>query len=56
MTINNILLFIMLLFYKPNFGSPFGKARDLKRDSPKEYEETVKKWVKEYSGKKNTKN
>jgi ubiquitin-conjugating enzyme E2 D/E len=57
MTINNILLSIMLLFYKPNFGSPLNsKAKTLQKDSPKEYEETVKKWVKEYSGKKNTKN
>jgi ubiquitin-protein ligase len=47
----------MLLFYKPNFKSPLNrKAFIMHRYSPTEYEEKVKKWVKDYSGKANTKN
>ena len=56
LNINNILLSIMLLFHKPNFGDPLnGNARDLynksKKENSQEYSNEVKKWVKEYAGK-----
>lgn len=56
MTISNILMSIMLLFYKPNFGDPLnGKARDEYKENPEKYKEKVKQWVRDYSGKKNAK-
>ena len=56
MNISDILYTIMLLFYKPNFGDPLnGEARDEFKKNPSEYKEKVKKWVKDYSFKKNTK-
>ncbi len=56
MTISDILYTIMLLFYKPNFKDPLNSAaRNEYRDNPQKYKEKVKKWVKDYSSKKNTK-
>lgn len=56
MTISDILYTIMLLLYKPNFGDPLnGKARDEHKENPQKYKEKVKKWVKDYSSKKNIK-
>ena len=52
LTINNILLSIMVLLYNPNFSSPLnGSARDLHNKSEVEYKNTIKKWIKENSGK-----
>jgi ubiquitin-conjugating enzyme E2 D/E len=54
--ISNILLSIMLLFLKPNFKDPLNRAAanlyltSLNKGS-QEYSNTVKKWVREYSGK-----
>lgn len=54
LNISNILLSIMLLFYKPKFDDPLNsEARRMYNKSPTEYSNTVKKWVREYSGKKN---
>lgn len=55
MNISNVLLSIMLLFYKPNFEDPLNfKARREFKENPEKYKEKVKQWVKDYSGKKNT--
>ena len=56
MTIANILLSVMLLFYKPNFDDPLNRdtAKEYKADKEK-YKQKIKQWVKDYSGKKNTK-
>ena len=61
LNISNILLTIMLLLHKPNFKSPLNtKARDLyeksKKDNSQEYSNTIKKWVREYAGKKQLNN
>ena len=56
MNISNVLLSIMLLFYKPNFEDPLKwDARKEFKANPEKYKEKVKQWVKDYSGKKNTK-
>ena len=57
MTISNVLLSIMLLFYKPNFKDPLNKAAAKEYNEPdkSKYKEKVRQWVKDYSGKKNTK-
>lgn len=56
MNISNVLLSIMLLFYKPNFEDPLNwDARKEFKANPEKYKEKVKQWVKDYSGKKNTK-
>lgn len=55
-TIGDVLLSIMLLFYKPNFDDPLNsQAKKEFKENPEQYKEKVKKWVKDYSGKKNTK-
>ena len=46
---------IMLLLYKPNFDDPLNwDAKDEYIKTPEKYKEKVKKWVKDYSFKKNT--
>ena len=56
MSISDILNTIMLLFYEPNFADPWnGKAKNEYIDNKIAYSEKVKKWVKDYSFKKNTK-
>lgn len=56
MSISDILYTIMLLFYKPNFDDPWnGTAKKEYKDNSNAYKEKVKKWVKDYSFKKNTK-
>ena len=56
MTINNILLSIMLLLYKPNFDDPLNStASDEYKDNPEKYKDKIKQWVKDYSFKENTK-
>ena len=55
LTISNILMTIMLLLYKPNFDDPLNwDAKDEYIKTPEKYKEKVKKWVKDYSFKKNT--
>ena len=56
MTIANILLSVMLLFYKPNFKDPLNwDARNEYEADKEKYKQKIKQWVKDYSGKKNTK-
>jgi len=55
LTISNILMTVMLLLYKPNFEDPLNfDAKNEFIKSPAKYKEKVKKWVKDYSFKKNT--
>ena len=56
MSISDILYTIMLLFYKPNFDDPLNwTAKNEFKKNPSEYKKKIKKWVKDYSFKKNTK-
>ena len=56
LTISNVLMSIMLLLYTPNFSHGLNQeAIDLHKKSEDEYKQTVRKWVKENSGKENWK-
>jgi len=55
MNISEVLYTIMLLFYKPNFDDPWNGAAKRESKNPNAYKEKIRKWVKDYSFKKNTK-